>query len=58
MQLELHLLQPVRYVLVVDAPHEDGPLVRVFGADAGRAVAGIEGFSDGAVDCVGGKGRQ
>lgn len=51
MQLELHLFQPVGYVLVVDAADEDGPLVRVLGADARGAVVGVEGLGDGAVDC-------
>lgn len=51
MQLELHLLQPVGYVLVVNAADEDGPLVRVLGAYARGAVVGVEGLGDGAVDC-------
>ena len=49
-ELELHFLEPVRDVFAVDAAHVDGPLVRVFGADVGGAVEGIEGFSDGAVN--------
>ena len=53
MQLELHFFEPVGDVFVVDAADEDGPLVRVFGADAGWAVAGVEGLGDGAVDCWG-----
>lgn len=53
MQLELHLFEPVGDVFVVDAADEDGPLVRVFGADAGGPVAGVEGLGDGAVDCFG-----
>ena len=50
MQLELYFFEPVGYVVVVDAPDEDGPLVGVFGADAWGAVVGVEGFGDGAVD--------
>ena len=51
MELELDFFQPVGDVFVVEAANEDGPLVRVFGADARGAVVGVEGFGDGAVDC-------
>ena len=50
MELELDFAKPVGYVFAVNTADVDGPLMGVLGVDVRRAVGGIEGFSDAAVD--------
>ena len=52
MKLELDFAKPVGDIFTVDTADENGPLMGMLGVDIGRAVGGIEGFSNAAVDCV------
>ena len=48
MKFELHFLEPVCYVFVVDSAYVDCPGVGVVGRDIGGTVGGVDRFGDGA----------
>jgi hypothetical protein len=49
-EFELHFLEPVGYVLAIDAADEDFPTVGMVGRGIFGTVCGIERYGFGAVD--------